>query len=166
LAKCKLNLTTSPTLLRALHELKKTYPHIEDDLEQLKTLVESDYQKAANADRLKMPGHPDLAGKVWKYDCRSSDINKHQRESARLVCMFLDDPGTLYGVLCFVRANNPYVDPREMERCMKQLSEALSRPAELPVEVCTDCKVCGSALTGDEQDAFGDRCAQHRTATI
>lgn len=135
LAKCKLDITSSPNLRRDVKRLAKTYPHIRSDLESLKLVIESDYSSPrVNANRLMMPKHPELQGKVWKYDCKSSDINKHQRESARLVCMFLNDTETLYAVHCFVRPNNSHVEPKAMAQCMKDLRAALANPIKIDEE--------------------------------
>ncbi|MFN7996980.1 MAG: hypothetical protein U0Q18_25425 [Bryobacteraceae bacterium] len=123
-------MTTSPTLKRDIKKLAKTYRHIHTDLESLKAKIEPDYiNNQANPDKLKMPHFPELQGKVWKYDCKSRDVNKHQRESMRLVCMFVgDDKVTLYGVMCFVRPNNAYIEPKEMARCLEELCGAIRNP--------------------------------------
>jgi len=130
LSKCKLDFSTSPSFRKALKKLKRDFPHIDQDCESLKRLIEADHaNKKINATCLRMPGQPSVQGKVWKYDFKLSDLNKNQRECGRLICLFLEVGGdTLYAVTCFHRPGNDYVSPKEMAALMCQLKEALSTP--------------------------------------
>jgi len=55
-------------------------------------------------------------------------LKKHARESLRIICIFLEDNGTLFGISCFVRDNNDYVQPRDVAALMIELRQAIENP--------------------------------------
>jgi hypothetical protein len=129
LAACKLDLIISRTLKRAVKKLKRHYPNLDADLKELQKLIEKDHTTPkANATLLRMPKFPDLQNRIWKYDLASSDIKKHQRESLRLICIFLDDPNTLYAIHVFLRDGNDFVSPQEMAPIVRELRMAIEAP--------------------------------------
>jgi len=108
LAACKLDYTSSARVSRFLKKARPTFPHLANDLRKLVQEVESDYENACNATRLRMPGNPDLQGKVWKYDLPSSDLRKNPRDCLRLICL-IEDPiakvPLLRAIYCDFRKN-------------------------------------------------------------
>ena len=132
MSKCRVDRTTSPTFKRDVKNLKKSYRKIEEDLAALCAEIANNYKGAANATLLRMPKAPALQGKVWKYDCKSSEINRHPRESLRVIAILdeqADELPTLFAVWCDLRKNIPeLISPKDIARLMERLAEAKERP--------------------------------------
>lgn len=133
MAKCKLDLKSSPTFIKGLSNLCKDFRKAAEDLDKIVGEVEADHLSLkAYSTRLRMEGsaYAHLQGKVFKYDFGSSDMRKSPRNSFRLVCVFLEEPtkesvSTLYAVLCYHRPNNDNVMPKEIAECVVKLRATL-----------------------------------------
>jgi hypothetical protein len=119
LARCKVDYTSSPTLARLLHKLRKKYRHIEDDLAAIVPGIEADYTYNCNAAR---PPKRKLGIEYWKYDFGSTDLQRSPRNSFRVVGAFLEpeEEGkerTMYLSLAYFKGDQADVPKK---RCAKQ----------------------------------------------
>ena len=128
MATCKLDTSTSPNIRRDIKKLSKKFHDLDDGLKTLITSVESDHTSACHATRLRFPQHPELQGKVWKYDLSCPSLKKHPRESMRLICIFLDDPKKLYAIWCFHRPGNDAILGKDVAPLVAALKHAILNP--------------------------------------
>lgn len=128
---CKVDLEKCRYFGRTLAKLRKKYRRIDEDLVELKASIQKDYTSyKIGYTVMRAPGRPDLQQKFVKYDCACQDINKHARESLRLLCIWSDDKTTLYGVHLYLRDNNDHFTPKELAEFMKEFKASFDSPDE------------------------------------
>ncbi len=89
MATCKVDRTTSPTLASLLKKLKKKYPHIEDDLNEIIPQIEKDYDNP-NTCHAGRPPKRKIGIEFWKYYFGSTDLRRPPINSFRVVGIFLE----------------------------------------------------------------------------
>jgi hypothetical protein len=135
LATCKVDRTTSPTLASLLKKLKKKYPHIEDDLNEIIPLIEADYTSQTTIFASRPPKRK-LDFEFWKYYFGSTDLRRPPLHSFRVVGVFLEpeEPGkvrTMYLSIAFFKGDQEDVTSEEVKKAVGRLMESINQ-AELP----------------------------------
>ena len=90
--------------LRSVKKLKKKYPRITEDLENLFSTVRTDPEKAAHP--ITMPG---TENSVLIYRCRSTDQKRGTRGGFRVICFRHTSELTisLWPLLVYAKSENP-----------------------------------------------------------
>lgn len=90
--------------IKTVKKLKKKYPRIEEDLENLFSTIRTDPEKAARP--IIMPG---TGESVVIYRCRSADQVKGTRGGFRVICWRLkkDEVIALWPLLVYAKSENP-----------------------------------------------------------
>jgi mRNA-degrading endonuclease RelE of RelBE toxin-antitoxin system len=157
---CLIEPGLSRTFKRQLKELLKKYRHAETDLAEAYAQIIKDRKRACNA--LDVPGY---GSKIWKYRCDSVDMERGQSGGFRIMALWKEEENTLYPFCIYTHIQYPKQPP--VKDLRKWLKEVLGvGPSEPPANtvLVEACIICGTTLSGEEQDAFGDRCARHRVS--
>ena len=130
MSKCIVDATASPTFRRDVKTLNKTYRHVSEDLQRLFVAIAAEYDMACNATRLKMYGNADhLKGRVWKYDCKSSDLRRNPRECLRVIAILDENETTsqlpvMKPIWCDMRKNIPdFINAKDILRLVARLKQ-------------------------------------------
>lgn len=124
MARCKVDVTTSPTLAKLLRKLRKKYRHIEQDLMAVVPEIAADYTLACNAAR---PPKRKLGIEYWKYDFGSTDLQRSPRNSFRVVGIFLgpEEAGkerTMYMSIAYFKGDKSDVTEQEVKGAVDELN--------------------------------------------
>jgi hypothetical protein len=156
---CLIDDTSSPDFVRQRKALEKDFPHISTDLASLYEDIREDYKKVQQAHGV--PGYKNL---VWKYRCESSDMDRGKSGSFRVLGYYREEDNTMYMISVYPKKLYEQPPAKDMEKWTKNVKASFSSQSVLVTEAKVEiCIICGSSLSDDERDAFGDRCAIHRT---
>ena len=155
--------------MRQSRTLEKDFPKISADLAALYEDIRKDYKKVQQAHGV--PGYKNL---VWKYRCDSSDMGRGKSGSFRVLGYYRESDNTMYMFSIYSKKQYEQPPAKDIAKWIKNVR--VSFPMDTIIEnasaetiIITEteielCIVCGASLSDDEKDAFGDRCAVHRTS--
>ena len=107
--------TTRP-FERCIKALKKKYPHVKDDLEEVFPRLREDPEVG---DRI--PGFED---RVWKLRVASRDIKKGKRGGYRLIYYWRRDHTKVYLVFVYAKVRKEDITKRELEHFLREILES------------------------------------------
>jgi hypothetical protein len=127
--------TTSPTLAGLLKKLKKKYPHIEDDLNEVIPQIERDYNNPSTCNGSRPPKRK-IDVEFWKYYFGSTDLRRPPINSFRVVGIFLEPEEvgkvrTMYLSIVFFKGDQVDVSSEEVQKAVGRLMEAMNQ-GDLP----------------------------------
>lgn len=121
---CLIDYRRSPTFGYILQKYKKQFQNIESDVADALSDVRLDYRNARHA---KAMLH--FSGKVFKYRVACSDQGRGTRGGFRLIAYYDQNSNTLYPVTLYPKSEREDIEDEEVERCVKELQEALTKSA-------------------------------------
>ncbi len=134
--------TTSPTLAKLLKKLRKKYPHIEDDLNEIIPDIEKDYNNYETWFASRPPKRK-IDIEFWKYYFGSSDLRRPPNNSFRVIGIFLEPEQvgkvrTMYLSIVFFKGDQQDVSSEEVMHAVGRLMEAMNQEELLDDEASAD----------------------------
>lgn len=103
-----------------MDRLKKSHPHIYEDLQEALIDIQKDFRHAKHATSI--PGFNDT---LFKYRQKSSDARKGTRSAFRIIAYYHKESHTIYPIVVYSKAVMEDYDRNELKRIVKDLAEVI-----------------------------------------
>lgn len=113
---CFVDFNRSPTFAASLTLLRKQFPNIDRDLEQIWPDIARDYRKARQAESI-----PKFKDTVFKYRSKCSDMKRGASGGYRVIGFYHQPNNTLYPIFVYHKAENSDVQPKTVAACIQEL---------------------------------------------
>jgi len=117
---CHIRKDTSPTYATLLQNLKKQFPHIEEDVEGVLVDIALDFRHARHANSI-----PRFNDALFKYRVPSSDQGRGTRGGFRLCGYYDKQNNTLHLLLIWPKSQAEDLDYETKNKAIKELLKVL-----------------------------------------
>jgi len=95
---CLIDATSSPDYERLLKKLRKKYPRAEEDLAAAFEDIARDFTTACQANAV-----PGFHRAVWKYRCKSSNMQRGRSGGFRILAYYAEASNTLFAIAVYTK---------------------------------------------------------------
>lgn len=119
---CYVDINRSPSFQSGLTSLRKRFPKIDKDLEEVWPDIARNHQEARQAESI-----PGFKNTLFKYRAKCSDMNRGSRGGYRIIGYYHQASNTLYPIFIYHKTDQSDINGREVAKLVKELLEMLEK---------------------------------------
>jgi hypothetical protein len=117
---CFVDYKRSPSFTAQVASLKKRFPHIEQDLDEIWPLIGLDRRNNCQGESI-----PTFNNTVFKHRCKSSDMRKGGRDAFRIISYYHEPTNTIYPIFIHPKCDLSVLPSKEIAKLVTGFLEIL-----------------------------------------
>jgi mRNA-degrading endonuclease RelE of RelBE toxin-antitoxin system len=122
---CFLDKDRSPSFVSALSALRKRFPHIDNDLDEIWIDIARDHRNARKAESI-----PKFNDTLFKYRCKCSDMQRGASGGYRIISYYHKETNILYPIFIYHKADQSDINAKETVNQLTELLDTLRRDSK------------------------------------